>query len=76
MSPDRLSEMLPIVHAATGRHGRAPSSLPVYCQGGRSASTLDDFRRYEDLGVHSLQVDLGTVDELKRFADEVLPRLG
>jgi probable F420-dependent oxidoreductase len=74
MSHQRLSEMLPIVRAAAERHGRAPSSIPVYCQGGRSASTLDDFRRYEELGVHSLQVDIGTLDELKRFADEVLPR--
>jgi probable F420-dependent oxidoreductase len=75
MSPGRLSEMLPVVHAAAERHGRAPSSLPVYCQAGRGASTPDDFRRYEELGVHSLQVDVGTLDELKHVADEVLPRL-
>ena len=37
---------------------------------------LDDVRRYADLGVHSLQVHLGTLDELRRFADEVLPRVG
>jgi probable F420-dependent oxidoreductase len=75
MSPQRLSEMLPTVHAAAERHDRAPSSLSVYCQGGRGAATLDDFRRYEELGVHSVQADVATLDELARFADDVLSRL-
>jgi len=75
MSPDRLAEMLPIVRAAAERHGRAPESIEIYCQGGRSAATLDDFRRYEELGVRSLQVDLASLDELRRCADDVLPLL-
>ena len=76
MSPDRLSEMLPVVHAAAERHGRERSSTVVYCQTSRGGTTLDDVRRYADLGVHSLQVHLDTLDELRRFADEVLPRVG
>jgi hypothetical protein len=37
--------------------------------------TLDKLRPYQDLGVHSVQVALETLDDLRRFADEVLPRL-
>ena len=76
MSPARLSEMLPIVRARAERHGRTPASVAVYCQGGRRAATLDELRAYAELGVHSLQVEVGTLDGLKRFADDVLPRLG
>jgi probable F420-dependent oxidoreductase len=75
MSPERLSEMLPVVHAAADRHGRDPSSVVVYCQSGRAGATIDDLRRYEELGVHSLQIHLDTMDELKRFADEELLEL-
>lgn len=75
MSPDRLADMLPVLHAAADRHGRAPSSIPVYCQSGRGGATLDDVRRYQELGVHTLQVHFDTLDELERFADETLPRL-
>ena len=75
MSPERLSELLPVVHAAADRHGRAPSSIPVYCQSGPGGGTLDALRRYQELGVHSLQVHLDTLDELERFGDEILPRL-
>jgi probable F420-dependent oxidoreductase len=74
-SPRFLSELLPRVHAAAERHGRDPSSVSVYCQGGQGGAQLDDLRRYHDLGVRSLQVHLDTLDELKRFGDEVLPRL-
>jgi hypothetical protein len=52
-----------------------PSSVAVYCQSGRGGATLDDVREYDELGVHSLQVDIRTLDDLKRFADEVLPRV-
>jgi alkanesulfonate monooxygenase SsuD/methylene tetrahydromethanopterin reductase-like flavin-dependent oxidoreductase (luciferase family) len=75
-SPDFLSELLPRVHAALDRHGRDPSSLVVYCQSGRDRRGPDDLRRYQDLGVHSLQVHLDTLDELKWFGDEVLSHLG
>jgi probable F420-dependent oxidoreductase len=74
MSTERLSGLLPIVHAAAERHDRDPSSLLVYCGAGRRRVTVDDLLRYEELGVHSLQVDIGTLDELERFGDEVLPR--
>jgi probable F420-dependent oxidoreductase len=76
MSVERLSELLPIVRAASERHGRDPSSMLIYCVGGRGDVTVDALQRYQDLGVHSLQVGIDTVDELKRFADEVLPQLG
>lgn len=76
MSPERLSEMLPVLHTAAARHGREPSSVDVYCQRARGGTTLDDLRQYEELGVHSLQVHLETLDALKRFADDVLPRVG
>jgi alkanesulfonate monooxygenase SsuD/methylene tetrahydromethanopterin reductase-like flavin-dependent oxidoreductase (luciferase family) len=75
MSPERLREMLPVLRAATERHGREPSSVAVYCQTGRGGATLDDARRYQELGLHSLQVDLRDLDDLRRFADQVLPRL-
>jgi probable F420-dependent oxidoreductase len=75
MSPHRLSEMLPVLRTATEGHGRDPSSVSVYCQSGRGGATLDDARRYQELGVHSLQVDLRDLDDLKRFSDSVLPRL-
>jgi probable F420-dependent oxidoreductase len=75
MSPERLSEMLPVLHTAADRHGRERASIPVYCQSGRGGASLDALRRYEELGVHSLQVHFDTLDELQRFADEMLPRL-
>src|SRR5262245_28486724 len=63
-SPAFLSELLPRVHAAAERHDRDPSSIVVYCQSGRDGAQPDELRRYEDLGVHSLQVHLDTLDEL------------
>ena len=74
-SPAFLADLLPRVHAAAERHGRDPSSVVMYCQSGRDGARPDDLRRYGDLGVHSLQVHLDTLDELKRFGDEVLPGL-
>src|SRR5262249_25511010 len=76
MSPERLSELLGVVTATAERHDRDPSSVHVYCGAGSGDTSLDYLRRYEALGVHSLQVGLDTLDELKRFADDVLPRFG
>ena len=73
VSANRLTELLPFLHAACARHQRDVSTLPIYCR--TSGATLDDLRPYEDLGVHAVQVDLETLDDLKRFADDVLPRL-
>jgi probable F420-dependent oxidoreductase len=75
MSSERLAELLPRLQAATERHGRDRSSVPIYCGARPGAVTLDDLRPYQDLGVHSLQVPLDTTDDLKRFAHEVLPHL-
>lgn len=36
-------------------------------------SSIDGLRRYEDLGIHSMQVGLRTLDDVERFADKVLP---
>jgi hypothetical protein len=75
MSSERLAELLPRLQAATERHGRDRSSVPVYCGARPGAVALDDLRPYQDLGVHSLQVPLDTTDDLKQFADETLPYL-
>lgn len=74
MSPERLADTLPAVRAAAERHDRDPSALLIYCSS-RGATTFDEVRAYEELGVHSLQVGIDTLDGLKRFADEVLSRL-
>ena len=73
VSAGRLAELLPLLQAAAARHGRDVSTLPIYCRCG--AATVDDLRPYEDLGVQAVQVDIATFDDLKRFADEVLPQL-
>ena len=75
MSSERLADLLPKLRLAAERHGRDPSSVLVYCGARPGKATLDDLRRYEELGVHSVEVALETVDDLERFADEVLPRL-
>jgi probable F420-dependent oxidoreductase len=75
MSPERLSELLPLLHAAAKRHDRDPASVLVYSGSRGEDATIDLLRRYADLGVHSLQVGIATLDGLKRFADEVLPKL-
>jgi probable F420-dependent oxidoreductase len=73
MSSDRLGELLPLLDAALDRHGRHPDDVPVYCGAELAASTVDGLRRYEQLGIRSVQVPLQTLDDLERFADETLP---
>lgn len=73
MSSDRVAELLPRLEAAVDRHGRDRADVPVYCAARPDGMTADALRRYEDLGVRSVQVPLDTVDDLERFADEVLP---
>lgn len=73
MSADRLAEFLPLLHAALERHGRSRDDVPVYCGTGAKGATVESLRRYQDLGVRSMQVGLHTLDDLERFADEVLP---
>src|SRR5262249_2724410 len=67
LSLARLSEMLPVLHAAIERHGRAPSSVRVFCTIKGDDLGLDQLRRYEELGVDSLQVPIDSLDELKRY---------
>lgn len=74
MSADRLGELLPLWRAACERQERDPATLPVYVRGGRGDSSVDDLLRYRDQGIHSLQVDIADLDQLRRFVSEVLPR--
>lgn len=76
VSPVRLAELLPSLRAAAERHGRDVSAIPIYCGTGRRPRvSLDDVRRYEDLGVHSLQIGLEELHDLKRVADDILRAL-
>ena len=75
MSPDRLASFFPRLHAAAERNGRDPATLPIYCSTGRGDLGLDDCRRYEELGVHCLQIGVIQLDDLERFAEQVLPEL-
>jgi probable F420-dependent oxidoreductase len=75
VSPGRLAELLARLEVACERHGRDPSTLPVYCRAGQGQPTLDDLHRYEELQVRSVQVNIDTLAELNHFADEVLPAL-
>ncbi len=73
VSPGRLRELLAVLEDACDRHHRESSTLPVYCRAGQGQATLEDLHRYEELHVRSVQVNINTVDELIRFADDVLP---
>lgn len=75
MSSDRLAELQPLLRAALDRHGRRADDVPVYCSARPEDATLDALRRYRDLGVRSVLVPLDTLDDVRRFADEVLPQL-
>lgn len=75
MSSDRLAEMLPKLQVALDRQERDPASVPVYVGARPGRITVDDLLRYEDVGAHAVQVALDTLDDLHRFADEVLPSL-
>jgi probable F420-dependent oxidoreductase len=75
MSSGRLAEMLPTLEAALARHERDPAAVPVYVGARPGPVDLDELRRYEDVGAHAVQVGLETLDDLRRFADEVLPHL-
>jgi probable F420-dependent oxidoreductase len=75
MSPERLTEHLRLLHGAAERHDRDPTSLIVHCGASGGDVSLERLRAYADLGVHTLHVGIASLDELKRFADEVLPKL-
>jgi probable F420-dependent oxidoreductase len=73
VSPGRLTELLALREVACERHDRDPVTLPVYCRAGQGQASLDDLHRYAELDVRSVQVNIDSLDELNRFADEVLP---
>ena len=72
MSIDRLIELRAKLTDAATRHDRDASSILVYCGARPGEIGRADLREYEGLGVHSLQVALSSIDELERFAGEVL----
>jgi probable F420-dependent oxidoreductase len=73
MSTARLAELLTQLRLATDRYGRDP--VPVYCTAQPDEVSLNGLRRFRDLGVHSVQVPLETMDDLERFAETVIPAL-
>jgi probable F420-dependent oxidoreductase len=76
MSPERLADHLKLLRDAALRQERDPASLIVHCGASGGDLSLDQLRRYEELGVHTVHIGIESLDELKRFADETLPRLG
>lgn len=75
MSSGRLAGLTAKLREAATGHGRDPASVLVYCGATPGDLTVGDLRRYEEAGAHSVQVAIDTIDNLKRFADEVLPHL-
>lgn len=69
------TEHLPLFapRSALDRHSRTSADAPIYC-GTRSADvSVDALRRYEELGVHSVQIPIETLEHMQRIAYEVLP---
>ena len=75
VSTDRLAALMELVRTACVRHDRDPSTLPIYARVGTKGTDIGDIHRYAESGVHSLHVDLDTLDELRRFAEDVLPKV-
>jgi probable F420-dependent oxidoreductase len=75
MSSARLAELLPTLGTALDRHERQPTAVPVYVGARPGPIDLDTLLRYAEVGAHAVQVSLETLDDLRRFADEVLPGL-
>jgi len=74
MSTGRLAELLPVLQAAAERHDRDPSTIAIYCGGGRKDTPIEEFQRYAEMGVRDLKVQINTLDELKEFGERVLPK--
>ncbi len=75
MSSGRLAELLPLLRAAAARYNRDPATIAIYCGGGRADTPPDELRRYQDLGVRDLHIQVQDLDELKAFGASVLPKL-
>jgi probable F420-dependent oxidoreductase len=88
MGPERLADALASLRAACARHDRDPAELFLVTSaagqldvGDGADGVVDALRRYEELGIHHLQVRVGgaseasALDALARWGDEVLPRL-
>jgi probable F420-dependent oxidoreductase len=75
VSSARLAELLPTLQAALDRHDREPASVPVYVGARPGPIDLDALLQYEEVGAHAVQVTIETLDDMHRFAAEVLPGL-
>jgi len=88
MSPERLAGTLPSLRVACERHQRELADLWLVCSAavrvdteGDAADIVEQLRRYEELGIHHLQLstvgasEQAVLDALARWGDEVLPRL-
>jgi probable F420-dependent oxidoreductase len=88
LTPDRLGPVLETLRTACKRHGRDAADLWLVCSTavrmdleGGAAAIADELRRYEELGIHHVQVGVGgsseqsVLDALTRWGDEVLPRV-
>lgn len=77
ISVQRLAAGLVSLRRAAERAGRDPTRLVVCASPDERAARplLDLLRRFEDLGVDHVRIDLETIDELRQLADEILPAL-
>jgi probable F420-dependent oxidoreductase len=88
MTPDRLGPLVDTLSAACQRHDREISELWLVCSAslrmdaeGGAMAVVDDLRRYEDLGIHHVQVrvegasERSVLDGLAKWGDEILPRM-
>jgi len=75
MSHDRLADHLTQLGEVCEREGRDVEELSIYVSAARGMTDPDDLLRYAEVGADTVTVDLADLDDLKRFADEVLPRL-
>ena len=75
MAPERLEGMLPTLRDICAQHDRDFDTLDVYAQLGGDI-TLDAVKRFEELGVRSLQLPIRDLDELERVAAEIIPAVG
>ncbi|MEA3218101.1 MAG: hypothetical protein QOJ19_4257 [Acidimicrobiia bacterium] len=88
LSPERLATVLETLRNACKRHNRDLSELWLVCNtsvrmdlDSGATAIIDELRRYEELGIHHVQVGVGgsseqsVLDALARWGEEVLPRM-
>ena len=81
-SPEQLEPLLAKLADACGKHGRDPKTVEVTSMWIPPAAGEDALARFEDIGVSRLLIPLpalgpgNPVDNLERFANETLSKLG